>query len=103
MSGEKCAGVPVQRGGDVEVLTVLDQTQQRKNRSKLSYPPARALKQVSESRTPATFAVLIGTHGSGKSTLLEAIAEAYGIDVRGGHGGRRYGSNLDKSPLGAAL
>ncbi|MGH3917035.1 MAG: hypothetical protein ACRDTC_27030 [Pseudonocardiaceae bacterium] len=47
--------------------------------------------------------VLIGANGSGKSTLLEAIAEAYGIDVRGGHGGRRYGSYLDKSPLGAAL
>lgn len=44
--------------------------------------------------------VLIGANGSGKSTLLEAIAEAYGIDVRGGHGARRYGSYLDKSPLG---
>jgi predicted ATPase len=47
--------------------------------------------------------VLIGANGSGKSTLLEGIAEAYGLDVRGGHGGRRYGSPLDKSPLGAAL
>ena len=47
--------------------------------------------------------VLVGANGSGKSTLLEAIAEAYGIDVRGGHGGRQYGSPLDKSPLGEAL
>ncbi|MGH4018519.1 MAG: ATP-binding cassette domain-containing protein [Pseudonocardiaceae bacterium] len=47
--------------------------------------------------------VLIGANGCGKSTLLEAIAEAYGIDVRGGHGGRQYGSYLDKGPLGATL
>lgn len=47
--------------------------------------------------------VLVGANGSGKSTLLEAIAEAYGLDVRGGHGGRRYASPLDKSPLGEAL
>ncbi|MGH3823631.1 MAG: hypothetical protein ACRDRA_12505 [Pseudonocardiaceae bacterium] len=38
-----------------------------------------------------------------QDTTLEAIAEAYGIDVRGGHGARRYGSYLEKSPLGAAL
>jgi predicted ATPase len=37
---------------------------------------------------PITF--LVGENGSGKSTLIEAIAEAYGLDVRGGHGGRRY-------------
>jgi predicted ATPase len=47
--------------------------------------------------------VLIGANGSGKSTLLEGIAEAYGLDVRGGHGGRRYSSPLDKSPLGEAI
>lgn len=47
--------------------------------------------------------VLVGANGSGKSTLLEAVAEAYGMDVRGGHGGRQYGSALDKSPLGGAL
>ncbi|MGH3871948.1 MAG: AAA family ATPase [Pseudonocardiaceae bacterium] len=54
-------------------------------------------------RLTSNLVVFIGANGSGKSTLLEAIAEAYGIDVRGGHGGRRYGSYLDKSPLGAAL
>lgn len=47
--------------------------------------------------------VLVGANGSGKSTLLEGIAEAYGLDVRGGHGGRRYSSPLDKSPLGDSL
>ncbi|HEU0087880.1 MAG TPA: AAA family ATPase [Pseudonocardiaceae bacterium] len=54
-------------------------------------------------RLTSNLVVFIGANGSGKSTLLEAIAEAYGLDVRGGHGGRRYGSYLDKSPLGAAL
>jgi predicted ATPase len=47
--------------------------------------------------------VLVGANGSGKSTLLEGIAEAYGLDVRGGHGGRRYSSSVAKSPLGEAL
>ncbi len=47
--------------------------------------------------------VLVGANGSGKSTLLEGIAEAYGLDVRGGHGGRRYSSPLAKSPLGESL
>ncbi|RJQ81207.1 hypothetical protein D5S17_05545 [Pseudonocardiaceae bacterium YIM PH 21723] len=47
--------------------------------------------------------VLVGANGSGKSTLLEAVAEAYGLDVRGGHGGRRYASALEKGPLGEAL
>lgn len=47
--------------------------------------------------------ILVGANGSGKSTVLEAIAERYGIDVRGGHGGRKYASDIDKSPLGEAL
>ncbi|SDW44040.1 Predicted ATPase [Amycolatopsis xylanica] len=47
--------------------------------------------------------VLVGGNGSGKSTLLEGIAEAYGLDVRGGHGGRQYSSPLSKSPLGESL
>lgn len=47
--------------------------------------------------------MFVGANGSGKSTLLEGIAEAYGLDVRGGHGARRYSSPLDKSPLGKAL
>jgi predicted ATPase len=36
---------------------------------------------------PVTF--LVGENGTGKSTLIEALAAAYGMDVRGGHGGRR--------------
>ncbi len=51
--------------------------------------------------TPVTF--LVGENGTGKSTLVEALAEAYGIDVRGGHGARRYASPLEKSALGANL
>ena len=54
-------------------------------------------------RFTSDLVVLAGANGSGKSTLLEAIAEAYGIDVRGGHGGRRYASTQDRSPLGGAL
>jgi predicted ATPase len=50
---------------------------------------------------PITF--LVGENGSGKSTLVEAIAEAYGLDVRGGHGGRKYGSSIDKGLLSRAL
>jgi len=46
---------------------------------------------------------LVGENGSGKSTLVEAIAEAYGIDVRGGHGGRRYGTAEPISPLGKVM
>jgi predicted ATPase len=65
-------------------------------------PPIR---QVAERgirfSTPVTF--LVGENGTGKSTLVEALAEAYGIDVRGGHGARRYASPLAKSPLGAGL
>jgi predicted ATPase len=41
-------------------------------------------------RRPVTF--LVGENGTGKSTIVEAIAEAFKIDVRGGHGGRRYAS-----------
>jgi predicted ATPase len=47
--------------------------------------------------------MLVGENGSGKSTLVEALAEAYGMDVRGGHGGRSYASDQPKSPLGAAM
>jgi predicted ATPase len=50
---------------------------------------------------PITF--LVGENGSGKSTILEAIAEAYGIDIRGGHGGRRYNNAPPKGPLGEAI
>lgn len=67
-----------------------------------SIPAVRAVAEHGL-RLTSNLVVLIGANGSGKFTLLEAIVEAYGIDVRGGHGGRRYGSYLDKSPLGAAL
>jgi predicted ATPase len=54
-------------------------------------------------RLTSSIVVLMGANGSGKSTLLEAIAEGYGLDVRGGHGGRKYASTLEKSPLGEAI
>ncbi|WP_198012420.1 AAA family ATPase [Promicromonospora sukumoe] len=54
-------------------------------------------------RLTSGIVVLMGANGSGKSTVLEAIAEQYGIDVRGGHGGRKYASQLEPSPLGEAL
>ena len=54
-------------------------------------------------RLNSSIVILVGANGSGKSTLLEAIAEGYGLDVRGGHGGRKYSSGLDKSPLGEAI
>lgn len=52
-------------------------------------------------KRPITF--LLGENGSGKSTIIEAIAEAYGLDVRGGHAGRRYSSELDRGALGQVL
>lgn len=52
--------------------------------------------------TPVTF--LVGENGSGKSTVVEAIAAAYGADVRGGHIGRRYSTEVtEKIPLGEVL
>jgi predicted ATPase len=39
---------------------------------------------------PVTF--FVGENGTGKSTIVEAIAEVFKIDVRGGHGARRYSS-----------
>jgi predicted ATPase len=54
-------------------------------------------------RLTSSIVILMGANGSGKSTVLEAVAERYGIDVRGGHGGRRYSSEIEKSPLGEAL
>ena len=54
-------------------------------------------------RLTSSFTVLLGANGSGKSTLLEAIAEAYGLDVRGGHGARRHAVHQEPSPLGEAL
>lgn len=54
-------------------------------------------------RLTSSFVVLLGANGSGKSTLLEAVAQAYGIDVRGGHGNRRYASSAPDVPLAGAL
>ncbi|GAB3615468.1 AAA family ATPase [Okibacterium endophyticum] len=50
---------------------------------------------------PVTF--LVGENGSGKSTIVEGVAEAWGVDVRGGHSGRRYSSELERSALGETL
>lgn len=47
--------------------------------------------------------MLVGENGSGKSTLVEAIAEAYGLDARGGRAGRKYGNDRQKTPLGEVL
>jgi predicted ATPase len=56
---------------------------------------------------PLTFTsaitIFVGENGSGKSTLIEGLAQAHGLDIRGGHGNRRYSSNLEKEPLAAAL
>lgn len=50
---------------------------------------------------PVTF--LVGENGSGKSTVLEAIAEAQGVDARGGSVGRRYAPASPKSDLARQL
>lgn len=50
---------------------------------------------------PVTF--LVGENGSGKSTLVEALAEAFGLDARGGRAGRKYGNARPKTPLGEGL
>jgi predicted ATPase len=52
-------------------------------------------------RRPVTF--LVGENGSGKSTLIEAIAEAGGLDARGGRAGRKYGNQRPKTPLGEVM
>ena len=50
---------------------------------------------------PVTF--LVGENGSGKSTIIEAIADACGINSRGGKAGTKYASTGEPTPLGAAL
>ncbi|WP_369373139.1 hypothetical protein AB1046_05445 [Promicromonospora sp. Populi] len=65
--------------------------------------PAVAEIAASGLRLTSSIVILVGANGSGKSTVLEAIAETYGIDVRGGHGGRKYASQVETSPLGDAL
>jgi predicted ATPase len=51
--------------------------------------------------SPITF--LVGENGSGKSTLVEAIAEAAGLDARGGRAGRKYVNDREKTPLGTVM
>ncbi|GIG57158.1 ABC transporter, ATP-binding protein [Longispora fulva] len=64
-----------------------------------------AVRQLTEEglefRRPIT--VLVGANGSGKSTVLEAIAERYGLDASGGHGGRARANVWGKSLLGDAM
>jgi predicted ATPase len=64
-----------------------------------------AIKQIAETglqlSRPVTF--LVGENGSGKSTILEAIAEAYGLDIRGGHGARKYNNTPQRGVLGGAI
>src|SRR5216683_2716135 len=50
---------------------------------------------------PVTF--LVGENGSGKSTVVEAVAEAFGLDARGGRAGRKYGNAREKTPLGEVM
>jgi predicted ATPase len=65
-------------------------------------PPVRQMVEDGLSFSkPITF--IVGENGSGKSTIIEAIAEAYGLDVRGGHGGRKYAVAAPQSPLGKLL
>lgn len=59
------------------------------------------LSEPMEFREPVTF--LVGENGSGKSTLVEGIAEAYGLDARGGRAGRKYANNRPKGVLGERL
>jgi predicted ATPase len=51
----------------------------------------------------AAVTFLVGENGSGKSTIVEAIAEAYGADVRGGHVRQKYSPSDAKGPLGSVL
>lgn len=55
-------------------------------------------------RITSAVVILVGGNGTGKSTILEAIAEAYGLDIRGGHGGRRYGpADTSRTELGQSI
>jgi predicted ATPase len=66
-----------------------------------SMPCVAALADGLELTKPVTF--LVGENGSGKSTLVEAIAEAFGLDARGGRAGRKYGNDRPKTALGEVL
>jgi predicted ATPase len=67
------------------------------------YGSVAALSRVSAVLRSGEITCVLGENGSGKSTLVEAIAEAFGLDARGGRAGRKYGNNRDKTPLGAVL
>lgn len=60
-----------------------------------------AVRQIAERgmefTSPVTF--LVGENGSGKSTIVEAIAEAYGINPRGGRGKPHRRASDAQSPL----
>jgi len=45
----------------------------------------------------------VGENGVGKSTLLEGIAQSFGIDIRGGHGKRRYNNAPPPQSLAQSL
>jgi predicted ATPase len=47
--------------------------------------------------------MFVGENGSGKSTIVEAIAEAYGINPRGGRGKRHRRARDAQSPLARAI
>jgi predicted ATPase len=64
-------------------------------------PVAQLMREGLHFDQPVT--LFVGENGSGKSTIIEAIAEAYGADVRGGHIGRDYASSLQTSPLGQEI
>jgi predicted ATPase len=64
-------------------------------------PVVQLMREGLRFERPVTF--LVGENGSGKSTIVEAIAEAYGVDSRGGHIGRQYASPEPKSVLGQAI
>lgn len=70
-----------------------------RNRWPFTVPSVNALiEQGLHFDKPITF--LVGENGSGKSTVVEAIAEAFGLDARGGRAGRKYGNDRGKTPLG---
>jgi predicted ATPase len=64
-------------------------------------PVAQLMREGLRFDRPVAF--LVGESGSGKSTIVEAIAEAYGVDARGGHIGRQYASPEPLSVLGQAI
>lgn len=85
----------------IESARVIDALATR-NRWPFTLPCVKALRDE-----PLTFTspitIFVGENGSGKSTLIEGIAQAYGSDIRGGHGNRRHSSHVEREPLAQAL